>query len=75
MDNKNGFTISNRDRVFSTWERTMELVRDMQVYSNEIGDENIPLSRLFAELAEEEAAHAAKLLQLLREFEEIRIGT
>ncbi len=74
MDSKNGFTISNRDRVLSAWERTMELVRDMQSYSNEIGDENRGLSQLFAEYAEDEAVHAAKLLELLREFEEIRIS-
>lgn len=69
MDSKNGFTITDRDHVLRAWQNTTELVRDYQAYAHEMETDNRDLSRLFAELAEDEAAHAAKLLELLRGYE------
>lgn len=69
MDSKNGFTITDRDHVLRAWQNTTELVRDYQAYAREMeaGDEN--LARLFAGFAEDEAAHATKLLDLLRRYD------
>lgn len=70
MDLKNGFVITNRDRVLRAWQNSTELVRDYQGYAQEIGKENKELTKLFAEYAEEEAIHASKLLEILHKFEE-----
>ena len=69
MDNKSGFTITDRDRVLRAWESSTELVRDYQAYANQLADDNKELAKLFAEFAEDEAQHAAKLLELLRGYE------
>lgn len=69
MDRKNGFTITNRDHVLRAWQNTTELVRDYQAYAREMEDNDGTLSQLFAQLAEEEAVHAEKLLQILRGYE------
>ena len=58
MDNKNGFTITDRDHV-----------RDYQAYAHELEKENKELAKLFSQFAEDEAVHAAKLLDLLRGYE------
>lgn len=69
MDSKHGFTITDRDHVLRAWQNTTELVRDYQAYAHEMeaGDQN--LAQLFAGFAEDEAAHAAKLLDLLQSYE------
>ena len=69
MDTKNGFTITNRDHVLRAWQNSTELVRDYQAYANELEDDNSALAKLFSEFAEDEAEHAAKLLDLLRRYE------
>lgn len=68
MDHKNGFTMTNRDRVLRAWENSTELVRDYQAYADEVED-NKELSELFAKYAKEEALHASTLLEFLRGFE------
>ena len=68
MDSKNGFVITNRDHVLRAWENSTELVCDYQSYAHEMKDDRA-LSALFAEYAEHEAAHAAKLLEILRAYE------
>ncbi|MBQ2764070.1 MAG: rubrerythrin [Firmicutes bacterium] len=67
-DGKNGFVVSTRDRVLRAWENSTELVRDYEVYSKQITDNSV-VSSLFGDFAEDEAKHAAKLLELLRGFE------
>lgn len=67
-DGKNGFVVSTRDRVLRAWENSTELVRDYEVYSKQITDNGV-VSSLFGDFAEDEAKHAAKLLELLRGFE------
>ena len=66
MDTKNGFTITNRDHVLRAWQNSTELVRDYQAYAHELEEDNEELSKLFSAFAEDEAAHAAKLLDVLR---------
>ena len=69
MENgKNGFIVTTRDRVLRAWENSTELVRDYEVYAKQITDDE-EISSLFGEFAEDEAVHAAKLLELLRRFE------
>ena len=69
MDDKNGFRITNRDHVLGAWQNSTDLVRDFQAFSHEIKDEDEELSRLFAEFAEDEAVHAAKLHDLRKNYE------
>lgn len=69
MDDKNGFTITNRDRVLRAWQNATELVRDYQAYAREAEDEDSALAKLFSEYAEDEALHASKLQELLCGFE------
>ena len=69
MDSKNGFTITNRDRVLRAWQNSTELVRDYQAYAHEIEEDDKKLAKLFFEFADDEAVHAAKLLDPLRGYE------
>ena len=69
MDNKNGFVITNRDRVLRAWQNSTELVCDYQEYAHEIEKDSKELSKLFAEYAEDEAVHASQLLSILHEYE------
>lgn len=50
MNDKNGFTISNRDHVLRAWQNSTELVRDYQDYAHETENEDKKLSELFADL-------------------------
>ena len=56
MDTKNGFTITNRDHV-------------LRAYAHELEEDSSALAKLFSEFAEDEAEHAAELLDLLRGYE------
>ena len=69
MDSKNGFTITTRDHVLRAWQNSTELVRDYQAYAHELEEEHKELAKLFSAFAEDEAVHAAKLLDLLRGYE------
>ena len=69
MDSKHGFTITNRDHVLRAWQNSTELVRDYQAYAQELVHDDKTLSGLFSQFAEEEAVHAAQLLDLLRGYE------
>jgi rubrerythrin len=68
MDDKNGFLITNRDRVLRAWEDSTELTRNFELYSQEMGD-NKRLAEMFAKFAEDEAVHAANFLKVLKEME------
>ena len=69
MNDRNGFIISNRDRVLRAWENSLELVRDYKAYAEEMKDDK-RLSSLFDEFSKDVAYHASKLLNLLQEYEE-----
>ncbi|MBQ8508590.1 MAG: rubrerythrin [Clostridia bacterium] len=62
------FRFTPRDRLVRAWQNSMELTRDFEGYSGELDDEE--LSKVFAEFAEEEAVHAAKLRELIRRYEQ-----
>ena len=68
MERKNGITITTRDRLLRAWINSTELTRDFQNYSQQIEDDG-SVAKLFAEFAEDEALHAAKLLEILHKFE------
>ena len=64
--------ITTRDRLLRAWENSMELVRDFETYSKEIEEDQVA-AKVFARFAEDEAAHASQLREMLCE-EEIRHG-
>lgn len=68
MNDRNGFIISNRDRVLRAWENSTELVRDYKAYAEEMKEDE-QLSELFLEFAKDEAYHASTLLDILQESE------
>ena len=70
MDRKNGFTFDKRDCVLRAWLASTELVRDYQEYGEDLQHEDKHLAELFCAYAEEEAAHAAEFLKLLRSYEQ-----
>lgn len=55
--------------MLRAWQNSTELVRDYQAYAHELEEDNKELAKLFSELAEDEAAHATKLLDVLRGYE------
>ena len=57
--------INTRDRLLRAWENSMELVMDYQTYKQDIKD-NDEVAKLFGQFADEEAMHASKLHDLLR---------
>lgn len=68
MEERNGLTITTRDRVLRAWQNSTEMVRDFEIYSQEISD-NREVAALFARFAEDEGHHAAKLLKILRDMD------
>ena len=69
MDTKMVLPITNRDHVLRAWQNSTELVRDYQAYAHELEEDSSALAKLFSEFAEDEAEHAAELLDLLRGYE------
>ncbi len=63
MKNEPEVEYTVHDRLLRAWENSMELVRDFEMYSKRIDDENI--SKVFKEFAEDEGMHASKLRELL----------
>ena len=72
MENLDGFVITSRDRILRAWQNSTELVRDYQQYSREFAQKERRLSAMFAEFAQNEAERAARLLVLLRGYDEER---
>lgn len=66
MNIRNGFQLTNRDRVLTGWLHSTELVRDFTQYAAELEETAPQLSRLFHRYAKEEGKHAAELLSLLQ---------
>jgi rubrerythrin len=69
MDNKyndfEGFGIeyTTHDRLLRAWENTMELVRDFEMYSKRVEDEDV--KETFKKFAEDEGFHASALRELI----------
>ena len=53
------------DRLLRAWENSMELVRDFEMYSKRIEDDEV--RNVFKEFAEDEGKHASKFRELLME--------
>ena len=53
------------DRLLRAWENSMELVRDFEMYSKRIEEEDV--KQVFKKFAEEEGLHASKFRELLLE--------
>ena len=68
MEQKSGITITVRDRLLRAWEDAMAQVTAFELWSSEIEDEEV--AAVFAEYAEDEGLHAARLLEMLKEREE-----
>ena len=68
MEQKSGITITVRDRLLRAWEDAMAQVKAFELWSSEIEDEEVAV--VFAEYAEDEGLHAARLLEMLKEREE-----
>lgn len=68
MEQKSGITITVRDRLLRAWEDAMAQVKAFELWSSEIEDEEVVA--VFAEYAEDEGLHAARLLEMLKEREE-----
>ena len=68
MEPKSGITITVRDRLLRAWEDAMAQVKAFELWSSEIEDEEV--AAVFAEYAEDEGLHAARLLEMLKEREE-----
>lgn len=64
MTDKNGLKITARDRVLRAWQNSTELVRDYQAYAGETADDK-QISAAFSRYAQDEAVHAAELLDIL----------
>ena len=68
MEQKSGITITVRDRLLRAWEDAMAQVKAFELWSSEIEDEEV--AAVFAEYAEDEGLHAARLLEMLKERDE-----
>ena len=66
--NENEVKITTYDRMLRAWENSMELVRDYEMYSKRIEDENV--KQVFREFAEDEGMHATKLREMLLKYKQ-----
>lgn len=64
--NENQIIITTYDRLLRSWENSMELVRDYEMYSKSIDD--IEIQEVFKNFAEDEGAHAAELRKILLDY-------
>lgn len=64
IDDKHGIKITDRDRLMSAWQRSMETVRDYERFAKELG--GTELGKMFAEFAEEIGLQSSKLHELLQ---------
>jgi rubrerythrin len=64
--NENAIEYTTYDRLLRAWEKSMEMVRDFEMYSKRIQDEQV--KHIFKEFAEDEGMHASKLRELVREY-------
>lgn len=59
--------MNSKDCLQRAWINTMELVRDFEMYSKEIKDEEV--SQLFKQYAEEQGVQASNLRKLYNKYE------
>ena len=64
--NENEVNITTYDRLLRSWENSMELVRDYEMYSKRIEEEDV--KNIFKQFAEDEGMHATKLREILLKY-------
>lgn len=67
-DAENGVEITTYDRLLRAWENSMEMVRDFEMYSKRIEDQEI--KQVFKKFAEDEGYHATELRELLVKYKQ-----
>jgi len=66
--NENEVKITTHDRLLRSWENSMELVRDYEMYSKRIEEEDV--KQIFKRFAEDEGMHATKLREILLRYQQ-----
>lgn len=64
--NRNEVEFTTYDRLLIAWENSMEMVRDFEMYSKRIEDQQV--KEVFKQFAEEEGMHASKLREMLLDY-------
>lgn len=64
--NDNEVMVTTYDRLLRTWMNSMEMVRDFEMHSKRIEEEEI--KSMFKKFAEEEGMHASKLKEMLLKY-------
>ncbi len=64
--NRNEVEFTTYDRLLIAWENSMEMVRDFEMYSKRIEDQDV--KEVFKQFAEDEGLHASKLKEMLLEY-------
>ncbi|MFZ5985914.1 MAG: ferritin family protein [Bacillota bacterium] len=64
--NNNEVEFTTYDRLLRAWENSMEMVRDFEMYSKRIEDQEV--KKVFKQFAEDEGMHATKLRELLLQY-------
>lgn len=64
---ENGIVYTTHDRLLRAWENSTELVRDFEMYSKRIEDDEV--KKVFKTFAEEEAVHASKFRELVIKYQ------
>ena len=54
------------DRLLRAWENSMEMVRDFEMYSKRVEDEEV--CEVFKKFAEDEGFHASKLREMIFDY-------
>lgn len=65
--NENEVKITTYDRLLRSWENSMELVRDYEMYSKRIEEDDI--KEVFKKFAEDEGMHATRLREILLKYQ------
>lgn len=66
--NNNEVTITTHDRLLRSWENSMEMVRDYEMYSKRIEENEV--KEIFKQFAEEEGKHASTLREMLLKYQQ-----
>ena len=65
--NENEMQYTTYDRLLRAWENSMELVRDFEMYSKRVEEDEI--KQIFKKFAEDEGTHASKLRDLVTKYQ------
>lgn len=65
--NENEIQYRTYDRLLRAWENSMELVRDFEMNSKRVEEDEV--KQLFKKFAEDEGLHASELRDLLKRYQ------